>query len=65
MIEKFEIVIALVFLLMSILCVFHARGIVKNRFLVKEENLNKAVNIFKIICFIIIVTLLVWIYYLQ
>lgn len=57
MLEKIELFIALVMLLIAVFCIFNARGIVRNK--VENQNINKTVTIVKIIgTFVAIISLL-------
>jgi hypothetical protein len=51
--ESIIICIALVILLISVLCIYGARGIVKGK--VKIEKENKVVLGLKLVCFILVV----------
>lgn len=57
------IFIALVMLLISVTCIYGARGIVKNK--VKIEDENKVVLGIKIVCFILSVFSLCILYYFK
>ncbi|MDO4282070.1 MAG: hypothetical protein Q4D02_00355 [Clostridia bacterium] len=63
MLEKIELLVALVILLVSVFCIFNARGVVKNR--VKDDNINKIVTIVKIISTLIAIICLVAIYFIK
>lgn len=62
MIKEFEVIVALFFILVSILVLFNARKIARTKF--KTVDQNVATRNIKIAFYILIVILLVFIYYI-
>ena len=63
MIRDVGIFVALFFLLISVICIFNARVIAKNKF--REKNENSVVNVIRVISYIVCVGTLFMIYYLK
>jgi len=63
MLEKIELFVALVILLIAVFCIFNARGVVKGK--LKTENVNKTVMFVKIIGTIVAIISLIAIYFIK